>query len=109
MPSDVEIAPPSPPPPSAKRGPGRPRATPENPQQRIARLQAELHQAEEAFKLEEQKQAAIVGTAALRHARANEDFRRQLVAMLRIEVKAKADLAAIADLLAVPPPAPSSP
>ena len=108
MPSDTEITAPSPAPTTTKRGPGRPRTTAENPQQRIARLQAELHQAQEAFKLAEQKQAAIVGTAALHHARANEDFRRQLVAMLRVEVKAKTDLAALADLLAAPSPAASS-
>jgi len=42
MTTDAEIAPPSPPP-ATKKGPGRPRSTPETPQQRIERLQAELH------------------------------------------------------------------
>src|SRR5271166_6031034 len=98
MTTDTEIASPSPPPPPRK-GPGRPRSTPETPQQRITRLQAELHQAQEAQKQADERQAVIVGAVVVRHARANEDFRRQLAAILRAEVKAKADLAAIAGLL----------
>jgi hypothetical protein len=98
MTTDAEIAPLSPPP-TTKKGPGRPRSTPETPQQRIERLQVELHQAQEAQKQAEQRQAAIVGAVVVRHARANEDFGRQLAAILRAGVKAKADLAAIADLL----------
>ena len=101
MTTDAEIAAPSPSP-ATKKGPGRPRTTPETPQQRIERLQAELHQAQEAQKLAEQRQAAIVGAVVVRHARANEDFRRQLAAILRAGVKAKADLAAIANLLIEP-------
>lgn len=98
MPTDADIAPSSPPSP-LKKGPGRPRSTHETPQQRIERLQAELHQAQEAMKLQDEQRAAIVGAAAVRHARAHEDFRRQLAVALRAEVKAKADLALIADLL----------
>ena len=77
MTTDAEIAPPSPPP-ATKKGPGRPRSTPETPQQRITRLQAELHQAQEAQKQTEQKQAAIVGAAVVRRARADENYRREL-------------------------------
>ena len=99
MPSDAETANLSPAP-VTKKGPGRPhKAAMETPQQRIERLQAELHQAQEAKKRADERQATIVGAAVVRHARANEDFRRQLAAILRAEVKAKADLAAIADLL----------
>ena len=47
----------------------------------------------------------IVGAVVVRHARANEDFRRQLASILRVEVKAKADLA---DLLIEPMPSPSA-
>jgi hypothetical protein len=103
MTTDAEIAPPSPPP-TTKKGPGRPRSTPETPQQRITRLQAELHQAHEAQKQADERQAIIVGAVVVRHARTNVDFRRQLAAILRANVKAKADLAAIADLLSDPPP-----
>ena len=99
MTTDAEIAPSSPSPASTKRGPGRPRSAPETTQQRIERLQAELHQAQEAKKLADERQAAIVGAAVIRHARANEDFRRQLAPILRTGIKAKPDLAAIADLL----------
>ena len=98
MTTDADIAAPSHPQ-AVKKGPGRPRSTPENPQQRIERLQAELHQAHEALKIAEQHRAMIVGAVVVRHARANDDFRRQLAVILRAEVKAKADLAAIADLL----------
>ena len=105
MTTDAEIASPSPPP-ATKKGPGRPRSTPETPQQRIERLQAELHQAHEAQKQADERQAAIVGAVVVRHARANEDFRRQLAAILRAGVKAKADLVAIAGLLTDDPPSP---
>ena len=98
MTTDAEIAP-SPSSALTKRGPGRPRSAPETPQQRIERLQAELVQAQEAQKLMDQRQAAIVGAVVIQHARANEEFRRQLASILRAEVKAKTDLAAIADLL----------
>jgi hypothetical protein len=103
MTTDAEIAPPSPPP-ATKKGPGRPRSTPETPQQRITRLQAELHQAQEAQKQADERQATIVGAVVVRHARTNVDFRRQLAAILRAGVKAKADLVAIADLLTDPSP-----
>jgi hypothetical protein len=99
MTTDAEIAAPSPPP-GTKKGPGRPRSAPENPQQRIERLQAELRQAQEAQKQQDERQATIVGAAVVRHARANVDFRRQLAAALRAEVKA--DIAAIANLLIEP-------
>ena len=52
-----------------------------------------------ALKVSEERRAAIVGTAALRHARRHTEFARQLAAMLRTEVKAKTDRATIADLL----------
>jgi len=58
-----------------------------------------LHQAQEAQKQADERQATIVGAVVVRHARTNVDFRRQLAAILRAEVKAKADLAAIAGLL----------
>jgi hypothetical protein len=99
MTTDAEIAPSSPSSALTKRGPGRPRSAPETPQQRIERLQAELVKAQEAQKLMDQRQAAIVGAVVIQHARANEEFRRQLASILRAEVKAKTDLAAIADLL----------
>jgi hypothetical protein len=102
MPTDAEIASPSPAPTSVKKGPGRPRSATETPHQRIERLQAELRQAQEAQKREDERQATIVGAAVVRHARANVDFRRQLAAALRAEVKAKADIAAIANLLIEP-------
>jgi hypothetical protein len=102
MTTDAEIAAPSPTPAAVKKGPGRPRATPETPQQRIERLQAELRQAQEAQRLADQRQAEIVGAAVIRHARTNAEFRRQLAFVLRGEVKAKADIAAIANLLIEP-------
>jgi hypothetical protein len=103
MTTDAEIASPSPSS-ATKKGPGRPRSAPETPQQRIERLQAELHQAHEAQKQADERQAAIIGAVVIRHARTNDDFRRQLADILRAEVKAKADLAAIAGLLTDPPP-----
>jgi len=91
---------PSPTPSERKKGPGRPRqAATETHKQRVERLQAELKDAQAALKLTEEKQAAIVGAAALRHARRNVEFSRQLAAMLRAEIKAKADRAIVADLL----------
>jgi hypothetical protein len=62
-------------------------------------LQAELREAQTAMKLAEEKRAAVVGHACLRHARRNTEFARQLAAALRAEIKAKADRAVIADLL----------
>ena len=105
MPDDVELSPPSLP---ASRGRGRPRLiTAESPQERIARLQAELREAQEAQKVAEQHAAAIVGSVVIAHARTDENFRRQLVGVLRSDVKSKADVAAIATLVAElesPPP-----
>lgn len=90
---------------TSKRSPGRPRSTAaETAQQRIERLQGELHQAHQRLKLAEEKRASIVGAVVVRHARANEDFRRQLAAVLRAELKSKADLGTVADLLIEPPP-----
>jgi hypothetical protein len=99
----AEITAPSSLPAATKKGPGRPR-TPatETPQQRIERLQAELTNAHEALKLVEQRREAIVGAVVVRHARAHEDFRRQLAVILRAGVKSKADLATIAELLIEP-------
>jgi hypothetical protein len=99
MPSDVDALP-SPALSAGKtRGRPRQRAT-ENQHQRIRRLQDELRQAQAALKVSEERRAAIVGAAALRHVRLNTEFTRQLAVMLRAEVKAKADRAAISDLLA---------
>jgi hypothetical protein len=103
MTPDAEIASPSPSP-GTKKGPGRPRSTAETSQQRIERLQAELRQAQEAQKQEDERQATIVGAAVVRRARADENYRRTLAVILRAGVKGKADLAAIADLLTDPPP-----
>jgi hypothetical protein len=66
---------------------------------RVKRLQAELRDAQAALKLSEEKQDAVVGAAALRHARRNAKFGKELAAMLRAEVKAQADRAIVADLL----------
>jgi hypothetical protein len=102
---------PSPPPTEGQRRRGRPRQpVTESHRQRVERLQDELRQAQAALKLSEEKCALIVGSASLRHARRNTEFARQLAAMLRIEVKSKADRATVAELLgddAAPPPAAS--
>jgi hypothetical protein len=90
---------PSPAPAGEKKRRGRPQAGPETHKQRVARLQAELKEAQAAMKLADEKRAGIVGAAALRHARHNVEFSRQLAAALRAEIKAKADRAAIADLM----------
>src|ERR1700721_2985386 len=87
----------------AKKGRGRPAkigiAAKETPQQRVDRIKGELQKAEEAQKLAEQHQAAIVGAVVVRHARADDNFRRQIAALLRADVKNKTDFAAIAELL----------
>jgi hypothetical protein len=87
---------------AARKSRGRPpKATmTETPQQRIDRLRAELQKAEEAQQAAEQQQASIVGKVVIRHALAHADHRRQLATLLRAGVKSKADLAAIAELLA---------
>jgi hypothetical protein len=91
---------PSPAPPADdKKRRGRPQAGPESHKQRVERLQAELKEAQAAMKQADEKRAAIVGHAAIRYARRNSEFARQLAAMLRAEIKAKADRATIADLL----------
>jgi len=102
---------PSPAPDAGKKRRGRPQAGPESHKQRIERLQDELRQAQAAQKMAEEKRAAMVGAAALRHARRNVEFARQLAAVLRAEVKAKADRAAIGDLLQeeTPPSPPGQP
>jgi hypothetical protein len=83
----------------AKNPRGRPKVAPETSQQRIDRLKAELEQAEEAKKLIEQQRDSIVGKAVVTHALAHADYRHTLATLLRAEVKNKADLAAIAELL----------
>lgn len=100
MPSDTEDTLPAAEP-TAKRPRGRPPAqsATETHHQRIARLQDELRQAQEALKMSEERRAAVIGHACLRHARHNAEFARHLAAALRAEVKAKADRAAVADLM----------
>lgn len=86
--------------PSAGRPRGRPRqSATESQHQKISRLQDELRQAQAALKVSEERRASIIGAAVLRHVRHDDDFARQLAAVLRAEVKAKADRAAIRDLL----------
>ena len=58
-----------------------------------------LRQAQAALKVSEERRASIVGVAALRHVRHDGDFARHLAVVLRTEVKAKADRAAIRDLI----------
>jgi hypothetical protein len=85
---------------AAKNPRGRPRhSATESQNQRIKRLQDELRQAQAALKISEDRRASIVGAAVLRHVRHDADFARRLAAMLHTEVKAKADRAAIRDLL----------
>lgn len=82
------------------RSRGRPRkAAPETPEARIARLQAELRQAEDALRQVEARRVEIVGAAALRHAEKNPAFRRELAAMLRAELTKRAEREAVASLL----------
>jgi hypothetical protein len=87
--------------PAAKKGRGRPpkSSAPETPQQRIDRLNAELQQAHEAKKIAEQHRDFIVGRVMVAHALANPDFRKQIAAILKTEVKGKGELAAISELL----------
>ena len=101
---------PSPPLSDDKKRRGRPSAGPESHKQRVERLQAELKEAQAALKLTEEKRAFIVGHAAIRYARRNTEFSRQLSAALRAEVKAKAERGTIADLLLedTSPPMPAS-
>jgi hypothetical protein len=79
---------------------GRPHTGPENHKQRVERLQSELKEAQAAMKQAEEKRAGIVGAAALRHARRNSEFSRQLADALRAEIKSKAERSAVGDLLA---------
>lgn len=96
---------PSPAPAAEKRGRGRPRqSTPETLQQRLDRAQTELKEAQAAMKLAEDRRASIAGHAAIRHARHHTEFARQFAAALRAEVRAKADQAAVADLMREPGP-----
>ena len=90
---------PSSPPAPKRRGRPPKQAMAETPQQRIERLQAELQQAHEAKKIVEQQREAIVGKVVVAHALAHTEFRHQLAAILRNNIKSKTDLAAIADLL----------
>ena len=88
---------------------GRPRkAAPETPEARIARLQVELRQAEEALRAAEARRVEIVGAAVLQRAAHDPAFRRELAALLRAEVTKKADREAVALLLVEDsaPPAP---
>ena len=99
MSSDSDTLP-SPAPSAGKNPRGRPRqSATESQHHKINRLQDELRQAQAALKVSEERRASIVGAAALRHVRHDDHFARRLAAMLRAEVKAKADRAAIRDLL----------
>jgi hypothetical protein len=95
--------PPSPAPDAGKKRRGRPRQSiTETARQRVERIQEELRQAQVALRESEEKRAVIVGTAALRHVKRNTEFARQLAAMLRAEIKSKAERATIADLMETP-------
>lgn len=81
------------------QGRGRPRKPEiETPQQRVARLQAELRKAEAELAALEEKRALIIGKAVLAQAREDAGFRAELAALLRRRVKGKADLAVVAEL-----------
>jgi hypothetical protein len=87
----------------ANRHSGRRRGRPakgiaETHQQKIERLQAELKSAQEALRVSEEKRASIVGHAALRYARHNTEFARQLASAMRVEVKINADRMMIGDV-----------
>lgn len=92
-----------------KKTRGRPRSvtppetpkqkSPETPQQKIERLEAELQKAREAKKAADQNRDSIVGSVVVQHAFNNPEFRRQIAALLRCNVKNKSDLATIAELL----------
>jgi DNA-binding transcriptional regulator/RsmH inhibitor MraZ len=99
--SDEPTTPPSSLDTAAKKPRGRPPKanTTETPQQRIERLKAELHKAEEAQKHAEQLQASIVGAAVIHRAKSDRDFRQQIATVLRDEIRSRTDLAAIDDLL----------
>jgi hypothetical protein len=94
---------PSPAPAASEKRRGRPPSSgPETHKQRVERLQAELKEAQAAMKQADEKRAAIVGAAALRHARSNVEFSRQLAAALRAEIKSKSEQATVADLMDAP-------
>ena len=87
-----------------KKPRGRPAGTktdkqPENPQQRIDRLKAELQKAEADKAAFEKERNSIVGRVVVDQAFQNADYRRQLAALLRDRVTGKGELAAISELL----------
>jgi hypothetical protein len=86
----------------AKKRPGRPRKspTPETTQQQIERVEAQLQKLKEARQKEEQERDLVVGRAIVADALEDAGFRKQLAARLRKRVTGKADLTAIAELLA---------
>ncbi len=86
--------------PTPRRRGRPPKSATETPQQRVARLQAELEAAQEAVQAGTAKQAQLVGAAVIAEAQKNADFHLQLATLLRANVTRKADTALIADLLA---------
>ena len=95
---------------TTKRPRGRPaKPQPESPEARLARAEAELHAAQEAVRQAEAFRAEIVGGAVLRHAAKNPEFRRALVAVLRVEVQSRSGREAVAALLVEDSAAPAPP
>jgi hypothetical protein len=75
----------------------------ETPQQRIDRLKAELQKAEEEKAAMERQRDAIIGKAVVAHALADNEFRKQLGALLMGAVTNKADAALLREFMPFSP------
>ena len=87
--------------PALAKGRGRPsKSSAETPQQRVQRLEAELVQAKAAMLGLTKEQAAIIGQVVMVEMQKDADFRRQVVAILRANVKRQADRDTLSDIIA---------
>ena len=87
--------------PAPAKGRGRPpKSATETPQQRVQRLEAELAQAKAAMLGLAKEQAAIIGQVVMAEMQKDADFRRQVVGLLRANVKRQADRDTLGDMIA---------
>lgn len=88
---------------------GRPARKSETPQQRIARLEADLAAARAAAEEAEQRKLAIVGRAVLAEAESNASFMAEVRRVLGERITTKAGKAEVAGILSNATPAQGNP
>ena len=85
--------------PAGTKSTAKPESKPENPQQRLAQLKADVEKAQQALREFEAGRNAIVGRVVVAESLEDAEFAKLIADRLRKRVTAKGELALIAELL----------